>query len=173
MRKAPFVLLLVMIVCRLNAAQQSSPVNWTKLQFLVGTWTAAGSGSPGQGAGVFSFSFDLQKRVLVRHSHTDYPAASNRPAFAHDDLMIIYADEQQLLHGDYYDNEGHVIRYTIEVSADGNTWTFVSEALASRPRFRLTYSKTSQAELAIKFEIAPPDQPNDFKKYVEGTAHRN
>ena len=172
MRKSLFVLLLIMSVCGLCSAQQSSPVNWTKLQFLVGTWNAAGSGSPGEGAGAFSFSFDLQKRVLVRHSHTDYPAASNRPAFAHDDLMIIYADEQQLFHADYYDNEGHVIRYTIESSADGNTWTFISDTLASRPRFRLTYSKASEAELKIKFEIAPPDQPNDFKKYVEGTARR-
>ncbi|HEY6247515.1 MAG TPA: hypothetical protein VIX17_26430 [Pyrinomonadaceae bacterium] len=172
MRKSLFVLLLIMSVCGLCSAQQSSPANWTKLQFLVGTFNAAGSGSPGEGAGAFSFSFDLQNRVLVRHSHTDYPAASNRPAFAHDDLMIIYADEQQLFHADYYDNEGHVIRYTIESSADGNTWTFISDTLASRPRFRLTYSKASEAELKIKFEIAPPDQPNDFKKYVEGTARR-
>jgi hypothetical protein len=173
MRKSPFVLLLLIMVSGLCSAQQGSPIPWTKLQFLVGTWNAAGSGSPGEGAGVFSFSFDLQKRLLVRRSHTDYPAASNRAAFAHDDLMIIYADDQQLFHADYYDNEGHVIRYTLQFSADGNTWTFVSDTLASRPRFRLTYSKTSEAELKIKFEIAPPDQPDAFKKYVEGTAHRN
>jgi len=159
------------MVCQLCSAQQSS-LTWTKFQFLIGTWHAAGSGTPGQGAGVFSFEFDLQKRVLVRRSHTDYPAASNRPAFAHDDLMIIYADDQQLFHADYYDNEGHVIRYTVEFSTDGTTCTFISEPLASRPRFRLIYSKTSQAELTIKFEIAPPDQPNNFKIYVEGTAQR-
>jgi len=171
MRKPFYVLVLIMMVCQLCAAQQSSP-QWTKFQFLVGTWHAAGSGTPGQGAGMFSFEFDLQKRVLVRRSHTNYPAASDRPAFAHDDLMIIYADDQQLLHADYYDNEGHVIRYAIEFSADGTTCTFISEPLASRPRFRLTYSKTSQAELTIKFEIAPPEQPNNFKMYVEGTAQR-
>ena len=74
MRKASYVLVLIMMVCQLCSARRSS-LQWTKFQFLVGTWHAAGSGTPGQGA-----------------------------------------------------------------------------------------------EVAIKFEIAPPDQPNNFKMYVEGTA---
>ena len=72
--------------------------------------------------------------MLIRRSHTDYVATANRPAFAHDDQMIIYADEQQRFHADYYDNEGHVIRYAIEFSVDGNVSTFLSDssAVASR-----------------------------------------
>jgi hypothetical protein len=161
-----------MMTFEVCSAQTSPPVSWSKFDFLIGTWDAAGTGSPGAGTGVFSFNFDLQHRVLLRRSHTEYPADPTRPTFAHDDLMVIYADDQQLFRADYYDNEGHVIRYTIEFSADGNTCTFVSESLISRPRFRLTYSKTDKHQLLIKFEIAPPGQPNDFKTYVEGTAQR-
>jgi hypothetical protein len=169
MKKILIVTVLLPVVC---AAQQNAPANWTKFQFMLGSWKAAGSGSPGEGAGEFSFMFDLQKRVIVRRSHTEYPATAGRPAFAHDDLMIIYADEQQLFHADYYDNEGHVIHYAIEFSHDENTCKFVSDASASQPRFQLIYRKIKDGELAISFDIAPPGQPNNFKTYVEGTAKR-
>jgi hypothetical protein len=172
MQKGLWVLLLVLAIRILCAAQSLSTPPWTKFQFLVGSWKAAGVGSPGQGAGEFSFAFDLQRRVLVRRSHTEYPATVNRSAFAHDDLMVIYADEQQLFRADYYDNEGHVIRYAIEFSSDGNSCTFVSHPLASQPRFRLTYNKLMNDQVTIKFEIAPPGQPDSFKMYVEGTAKR-
>ena len=172
LRKLSLGIFLLLLLSRAGSAQQASPVQWTKFQFLIGTWKAAGSGSPGEGAGEFSFALDLQKRVLVRRSHTDYPATANRPAFAHDDLMIIYADELQRFHADYYDNEGHVIRYAIEFSADGNTCTFTSDPSDSTPRFRLTYNKATSGDLAIKFEIALPGQTNSFKTYVEGTSKR-
>jgi len=84
--------------------------------------------------------------------------------------MIVYADEQKVFRADYYDNEGHVIRYAVDFSADGNTCTFVSDASVSQPRFRLTYRNVRGGQIAIKFEIAPPKQPNDFKTYVAGTA---
>lgn len=53
---------------------------------LLGTWVAEGNGAPGSGAGTFSFALDLQKQVVVRKSHTEYPATAEREAFAHDDL---------------------------------------------------------------------------------------
>ncbi|HEY6217023.1 MAG TPA: hypothetical protein VIW74_10165 [Pyrinomonadaceae bacterium] len=172
MRKTSSLLLWVVLLPVVCAAQQNRSASWTKFQFMLGSWNAAGSGSPGQGAGEFSFTFDLQNRVIVRRSHTEYPATAGRPAFAHDDLMVIYADEQQLFRADYYDNEGHVIRYAIEFSHDENTCTFVSDASTSRPRFRLVYRKIKDGELGIIFDIAPPGAPNNFKTYVEGTAQR-
>ena len=172
MQKAVEIFVLTLALGALCQAQQMSSTEWKKFQFLLGSWNAAGSGVPGEGAGEFSFTLDLQKRVLVRRSHTDYPAAANRPAFAHDDLMIVYGDDQRVFHADYFDNEGHVIRYAIEFSADENSCTFVSESAASQPRFRLTYSKVKDGQLRIKFEIASPNQPNEFKTYVEGTAQR-
>ena len=172
MRKTLWLLLLVFALPVICAAQQKPAPQWAKFDFLLGTWTAAGSGSPGEGGGEFSFAFDLQKRVLVRRSHTAYPAAANRPAFAHDDLLIIYADDQQLFRADYYDNEGHVIRYAIEFSADGNTCALTSDVSPAQPRFRLIYRKTKEGELAITLDIAPPGQPNSFKTYVSGAARR-
>jgi hypothetical protein len=172
MRKTFWLALLVLLLPVVCAAQQNRSAPWTKFQFMLGSWNAAGSGSPGKGAGEFSFTFDPQNRVIVRRSHTDYPATAGRPAFAHDDLMIIYADEQQLFRADYYDNEGHVIRYAVEFSPDENTCTFVSDVSPSQPRFRLVYRKIKDGELGITFDIAPPGSPNNFKTYVEGTAQR-
>jgi len=154
----------------LNAAET---MPWDKWQPLIGTWKAEGKGNPGQGVGTFSFAYDLQKRVIVRSSHTDYPASEGRPAFAHDDLLIIYADEaSHRFRGDYFDNEGHVIRYSAEFSPDGKSVTFLSDPAPSQPVFRLSYSMADPSVLGIKFEIAPPNAPDQFKVYVEGSARK-
>ena len=112
--------------------------------------------------------------MILRKSHTDYPAAEGRPAFAHDDLLIIYADESsRRFRGDYFDNEGHVIRYTAEFSPDGKTLTLVSDPAPSQPAFRLIYTMPDATALHIKFEIAPPNAPENFKVYVEGSARKS
>src|SRR5437763_17118768 len=71
---------------------EPTPLSWDNWQPLIGNWKAKGGGTPGEGAGGFSFAFDLQNKIVVRKSHTDYPAAQRRPAFAHDDLLVVYAD---------------------------------------------------------------------------------
>jgi len=63
---------------------------WAPLQFLLGDWVGEGNGAPGQSAGGFSFQPDLQRQILVRKSRAEYPATKDRPAFAHDDLTIVY-----------------------------------------------------------------------------------
>jgi hypothetical protein len=164
---------LLMAIDQQPASADSESPSWDKWQPLIGTWKAEGKGNPGQGAGTFSFAFDLQNKVIVRKSHTDYPAAEGRPAFAHDDLMIIYADEaSHRFRADYFDNEGHVIRYAAEFSPDGKTVTFLSDPMPSQPTFRLVYAIASPAALGIKFEIAPPNMPDKFKVYVEGEARK-
>lgn len=146
---------------------------WGDWQYLMGEWEAAGQGRPGEGVGRFSFTFDLQDKVIVRKSHTDYPATAGRPAFSHDDLMVVYAeDDPRKFRADYYDSEGHVIRYAAEFSPDGQTLTFVSYPVPAQPRFRLTYVKLKNNGLGIKFEIAPPGAPEDFRVYVAGTARK-
>jgi len=171
MRKLLGIVLLLLTLIGGGRAQQSASPDWSKWQFLIGSWNAAGRGDPGEGAGGFSFAFDLQKRVITRKSHTDYPATGNRPAFAHDDLMIIYLAGAQF-RADYYDNEGHVIHYAIAFSNDGQACTFVSDAAAAQPRFRLTYTQMKDGQVAVKFEIALPNDPEKFKVYVEGTAQK-
>jgi len=65
---------------------------WAPLAFLLGVWLGEGGGDPGQGTGWFSFLPDLQGKILVRKNHADYPASADWPAFAHDDLLIVYKD---------------------------------------------------------------------------------
>jgi hypothetical protein len=153
------------------AGTAAEPDRWAELRFLIGDW--AGEGQAGQGTGEFSLAPDLQGKVLVRRGRADLPAAGQRPAGHHEDLMVIHRDGADgPIKAVYFDNEGHVIHYSATISKDGQTVTFVSEAAASEPRFRLTYRKGKEDTVAVKFEIAPPGKPDVFLPYLEGTARR-
>lgn len=146
--------------------------NWDKWQFLLGEWVGEGGGDPGQAsAGGFTFATDLQGAVLVRRNFAEYPASQDRPAFRHDDLMLIYP-HSGATQADYFDNEGHVIRYNVYVSSGGDTLTFVSDPEPLKPRFRMSYFKAGADSVRIRFEIAPPGQPDQFRPYVEAAAHK-
>jgi hypothetical protein len=143
--------------------------DWGPAQFLIGPWIGEGSGQPGAGAGAFSFTPDLQGKVLMRRSFAEYPAASGRPASRHDDLMVVYRDEASGdLRAIYFDNEGHVIRYTGKASAGGVV--FVSEGSPGELRYRLTYTATGKDTLKLQFEVAAPGK--DFVGYLEASARR-
>jgi hypothetical protein len=115
----------------------------------------------------------LQGKVLVRKNHADYPATKDRPAFSHDDLMVIYREaEGARACAIYFDNEGHVIHYNASLSEDGTTWVFLSDPTPSAPRYRLTYTKEKNGMLGIKFEIALPGKPDAFSTYIEAQARR-
>jgi hypothetical protein len=133
---------------------------------LLGEWNS----EPGadQGEGRCAFQFGLQERVLVRTNHATLAAGAR----AHDDLMVIYPgktdDQAQAI---YWDNEGHVIEYTAQWAADGNTLTFLSKPGAG-PQFRLLYKLHGPDMLEVSFEIAPPGQPGAFKPYTSGRVKR-
>ena len=133
------LLLAFVMLCGLRAEP------WDSLQFLQGEWTAEGA--------AFSLKPELGGKVLVRHHKSG----------THEDLMVIHGNR-----ADYWDNEGHVIRYTW--TSDGKSAVFTSDGAESAMRYRLTYLSTSANELAIKFELAPPGKP--FQKYLEGSARR-
>lgn len=156
-------------------AQQPLPDNspLKKFAFLIGDWVGEGNGQPGQGTGYFSIKPDLDGKVLVRKNHTEYPATPQKAAFVHDDLMIIYADRPgDVSQAIYMDNEDHTIHYTVSFSADQKTIVFTSPVAAGMPRFRLSYTQIDAASLTLKFEIAPPGQPDGFNTYLEGKVHR-
>ncbi len=147
--------------------------HWRAWQFLVGEWIGEGSGKPGEGSGSFTFNFDLQGQILVRKNRADYPATKDREAFSHEDLMIIYAEPgAKGTQAIYFDNEGHVIHYTAEFTADQESLVFLSDLLPSAPRYRLTYKKAKNHALNIKFEITPADRPESFATYLQARAHR-
>jgi len=139
---------------------------------LVGEWAGEGTGNPGNGAGTSSFQFDLQKQVLVRRSHSEYPAAGNRPATVHDDLMVIYPGSGEESRAIYFDNEGHAIEYTATWTSGAETLTFLSKPTAGAPQFRLIYKKVDAQTLTVAFEMAPPGQAGAFKPYVSGRLKR-
>jgi hypothetical protein len=166
----PFVL--IALFC--NTLRADSPGDtWSAIRSLVGKWEGVGGGSPGSGGGQFSFALDLNDRIIVRRSHSEYPASEGRPSIVHDDLLVAYQeDSAKGIRAIYFDNEGHVIHYAVESSADGNTITFLSSPDPKSPRFRLSYIKSGEDEVSIRFEIAPAGKPEEFKMYLEGKAKR-
>lgn len=139
------------------------------LQFLEGKWVGEGSSEVGHGGGYASFEKDLQGKVLVRRNHAEYPATQDRPVYKHDDLMVIYVDPgSKGIRAFYTDNEGHVIHYTVSVSADGSTVTFLGDSEPPTPQYRLTYARLGENKMSILLEAAPPNEAGHFAKIVEG-----
>lgn len=155
------------------ALAQTPSDPWSDWKFLLGEFNAGeSSGVPGQASkGSFTLASDLDAKVLIRKNHAEYPAGNGHPAFAHDDLMIIYRDGSATK-AFYTDSEGHVIHYGVTVSADKKQIIFVSDPSAPGPQYRLTYADLTAGAVKVLFEIAPPDKPGQFTKYVEATVHR-
>lgn len=152
----------------LSAQTRNLDSLWRPFEFLLGKWTGDGKGSPGQGTGAASFAFDLNKNVIVRKNHSEYPAMNGRPAVVHEDLLTMYYEQGRGLRALYVDNEGHVIHYDVRASAAGDTVEFLGDKNATAPRFRLLYIRTGERTADVCFEIAMPNAPEAFRRYVSG-----
>ncbi|NVO10742.1 MAG: hypothetical protein HXX16_12315 [Bacteroidales bacterium] len=162
--------LALILFVQLGWAQQPNS-KWEKWNFLMGEWVGEGSGQPGKGGGYFSFNTDLDGNVLVRKGHTEFPATPDKKASVHDDLMYIYPDYTgNASKAIYFDNEGHVINYSITYTE--NSIVLTSEAIQNAPRFRLSYIMIDKDSVNVRFEFAPPSKPDDFKIYIEGKSVR-
>lgn len=169
---------LTLLTASLSApAQTASPSTgdaWKAMQSLIGQWDGDLSGQPAQATGgSFVITPDLQGHALVRRSFAEFPASKDRPAIRHDDLTIVYQGAPgEAPRATYYDSEGHVIEYAVTASADGNRIEWFSAIRPGEPRFRFTYTFTSPTAMKVRFEIAPPDQPDNFTTHVEGGVHK-
>lgn len=87
--------------------------------------------------------------------------------------MVIYLNRasNQIL-ANYFDSEGQQINYKVTPSLDNEAVTFLSEASASQPRYRLFYRTLKDETLIGRFEIAPPGQSETFKTYLEWIARK-
>ncbi|MCU1233890.1 MAG: hypothetical protein JWP63_1857 [Candidatus Solibacter sp.] len=163
------------VLLLLSACAWSQPPDrFQSLRFLIGEWTGTGGGADtGQGAGAYTFLPELDGKVLVRRSSSDYPTANGRPAIHHVDVMTVYLEaDGKAPEAIYFDNEGHVIHYAIEIDAAGKVARFVSPVQAGQPRYRLTYREMAADVDTGQFEVAPPGKPEAFTKYLEWSARR-
>jgi len=171
MRQVRVAVVLAAIGLGVSPVGAAVPKALGPLAFLLGDWRADGGGKPGEASGGFTFAPSLQDRVIVRTNHAEYPAAADKPSSRHDDLMVLYATDSGEIRAEYYDSEGHVIRYVGRTPSAGEL-TLVSEVLEGAPRFRLRYRLSPDGGLEGRFEIAPPGQPDAFGPYLSWTARR-
>lgn len=153
-----------------QTAPQGDP--WAGLRFLIGTWEAktTGGGAQAQGTGTYSFRLELRDHVLARHSA--YASCKGPEDFncEHGDLLYIYPEGPAgALRAIYFDNEGHVIHYSVTAPKAGSL-VLLSDATQPGPQFRLSYELTGGV-MAGKFQIRMPGQA-DFVSYLEWTGGR-
>ncbi len=168
--KYKIILLICLFGFTAHSFMQPALPGLGKYAMLLGSWQGEGSGTPGQGGGTFSFAYDLDQKIIVRKSHSVYPATKDKPKIVHDDLLVVYPDtgnapDQAI----YFDNEGHVIRYTVSFTGQ-DTIVFTGEKMPNAPVFRLSYEKIDQRLVNVKFEYSMDGVA--FKTYVEGRSKR-
>lgn len=162
--KAKVVLTIALLGFLMNCFGQQN-ATWDKWNWLAGEWVGAGDGQPGKGGGTFLFKPDLDYKILVRKSHSEYPATANKPAVVHDDLMVIYPDfNGNASKAIYFDNEGHTINYTIAYADKSIVLT--SDKIPHVPVFRLIYTLLENGAINTKFEMSQDGEK--FITYVEG-----
>jgi len=143
--------------------------NWNKWDWLMGEWLGEGGGQLGESTGTFSFSLDLDKKILVRKSHTEFPATDKKPKAIHEDLMIVYSDNSgNPTKAIYFDNEGHTINYSISYADKSIILT--SEKIQNAPISRLTYSLLDDKKVNTKFEMSQDGEK--FVTYIEGKSKK-
>jgi len=158
------LVLIVIAGCTRGAAAPAAPAApvagpaWDSLRPLLGTWQ--GSDPAAHSTGRFTLAPELGGKVLVRRSTNDSPQGH------HEDLMVIEEGGERAT---YWDNEGHVIAFA--VSAFPEHVEFLSDDVAGKPRFKLTYDVKGPDELAIDFSVAMPGA-GEFQHYTGGTVHR-
>jgi hypothetical protein len=161
-------ILAVVLCCLFSTGYSQQSDIWSGWKWLAGSWTGEGSGQPGQGGGTFSFNYDLDRNILIRKSHSVYPASGDKPEIIHNDLMIIYPVDKKTYKAIYFDNEGHTINYSVILQ--NNSITLTSDKLPGSPVFRLTYTLLKDNLIDTKFEIS--QDGTNFSTYVEGKSKR-
>jgi hypothetical protein len=136
---------------------------------LLGKWVAEPDPKQPGVTGWTTFDRALGDRVAVRRNHASYPARDGKPASEHDDLMVVFVENGKL-RAEYWDSEGHVIRYEVQPPA-ASRLIFLSEARAGTPRFRLTYAWPEPRKLELTFEIAPPGGAQ-FQPFISARLRR-
>ena len=169
--KICLLFLSVILGASLNAQSTvQSPDAWTALNFLQGTWQAkTGEGSTAKVTGSYTFAKELSGHLLARHSTVAGCTGPKAFDCEHGDLLYIFEERpRQPLKAIYFDNEGHVIHYTLS-TPDETTAIFLSEP-GPGPTFRLVYH-LDHTTMSGKFQMQMPGQ-NDWKSYLEWSGEK-
>ena len=168
------ILMALVLLSMHPTSEGQQPANFlSKWDYLLGEWIGDGKGDPGEAKGWFSLKPELDKNILVRTNHAEFPATKDRPAAVHEDLMIVYAGfDKSSAKAIFFDNEKHTINYSVSYKDEENSIILTNDAQEGAPRFRFTYKKINDWKIKTVFEISPAGMPDSFKVYVEGTAHR-
>ena len=142
------------------------------LRFLEGTWDAKtqGEASGVTATGSYTFRKELGGHILARHSSA---AGCKGPAdfdCEHGDLLYIYQDlPGEPLKAIYFDNEGHVMHYSVSTPTPASA-VFVSDPAAPGPQFRLVY-ELKGATMSGEFQTRMPGK-TEWSSYLEWSGAR-
>jgi len=162
-------ILAVMGTSLVNAQPGPPPVGdqWSALSFLEGTWEAKtlGGAAKASGTGTYTFKKELGGHILARHSRAEGCQGPAGFDCDHGDLLYVYQDAAgQPLKAIYFDNEGHVIHYSVSAPT-ANSAVFISDAATPGPRFRLLY-ELKEGVMSGKFQMQMPGKA-DWISYLE------
>lgn len=146
---------------------------WDRLTFLIGSWSSPVSGQPGEGvSGTATFSYSLDRKIIIRNSRAEFaPEPGKEKGLVHEDLLVIYQlPGESRLRAIYFDNESHIIHYTLSFPEKQPAVIFDSEATATSPRARLVYEEAPDGSLVTEFFVAPPG--GELVSHVKGTVKR-
>lgn len=142
------------------------PDPFQPIAFLEGTWDANVQNNAAVSlSGRYTFQRELDGHVFARHSTND-PNCKAPSSFdcAHGDLFYVYQEASSTpLKAIYFDNEGHVIHYSVSASS-ATSVMFLSDP-GPGPQFRLTYELKSGV-MTGRFQMQMPGQA-DWRTYLE------
>ena len=145
-----------------------------QFQFLIGSWSSPVSGQPGQGvSGSTTFYFELDQKVLIRTSRAEFaPELGKTEGLVHEDLLVIYQQpREEKFRAIYFDNEGHIIHYTLVFPEKQPAVVFESEASETSPWARLVYEANADGTLGVEFFVGAPG--GELLSHVKGILQRD
>jgi hypothetical protein len=151
-----------------QTAVRASDGPWSALSFLEGTWeakTQAGGAAGANAAGTYTFTKELGGHILARHSSSTACKGPSDFDCAHRDILYVYQDTPgQPLKAIYFDDEGHVIHYSVSTPSSTSA-VFISDPSIPGPQFRLVY-ELKGAVMSGKFQMHMPGQ-TEWTSYLQ------